>query len=131
MALNAQRMRLLIKASGPFMKKHRSPSRHCSQNGRRPLACLLLLLPYDHTPLHLSHTLMASTVHPGIADSTWYLKSDDTYLFSWVVSRVRSVAPFLGPGQPVGAGAISSIYVSVWHRHCTPLKGCCDKTVHA
>jgi hypothetical protein len=51
-------------------------------------------------------------VHPGICDSTWYLKSDDKYMFSWIVSKVRSVAPFLGCGQPTTSGAISSIYVS-------------------
>jgi len=62
--------------------------------------------------LLLPVVLLLPAVHPGITDSTWYLKSDDAYLFSRIVSRVRSVAPFLGCGQPVGAGAISSIYVS-------------------
>jgi hypothetical protein len=56
--------------------------------------------------------LLPPAVHPGIADTTWYLKSDDKYAFSWVISRVRSVAPFLGCGQPASCGAISSIYVS-------------------
>lgn len=52
-------------------------------------------------------------VHPGVTNSSWYKKADDdTYLFSWVISRVLSVLPWLGVGQPTGAGAISSIYVS-------------------
>lgn len=52
-------------------------------------------------------------VHPGVTDSSWYLKADtQSYTFSWVIHRVRSVAPFIGVGQPTGAGAISSIYVS-------------------
>ncbi len=59
-------------------------------------------------------------VHPGIADSTWYLKSDDKYMFSWVVSKVRSVAPWVGCGQPVKSGAISSIYVSAYLCHARP-----------
>lgn len=65
-------------------------------------------------------------VHPGIADSTWYLKSDDAYLFSRIVSRVRSVAPFLGCGQPVAAGAISSIYVSPHMRTGNSVQACIE-----
>lgn len=57
-------------------------------------------------------TAVLCAVHPGIADSTWYLKSDDAYTFSWIVSKIRSVAPWVGCGQPVKSGAISSIYVS-------------------
>lgn len=57
-------------------------------------------------------TAVLYAVHPGIADSTWYLKSDDAYTFSWIVSKIRSVAPWVGCGQPVKSGAISSIYVS-------------------
>ncbi|KAF6266590.1 NAD(P)-binding protein [Scenedesmus sp. NREL 46B-D3] len=49
------------------------------------------------------------TVHPGFADSTWYLKSDeDAYFFSWVVSRVRSVIPWLGVGQPCTTGLMAA-----------------------
>eukprot|EP00882_Tetradesmus_deserticola_P000889 GHRQ01000963.1.p1 GENE.GHRQ01000963.1~~GHRQ01000963.1.p1 ORF type:complete len:445 (+),score=210.22 GHRQ01000963.1:166-1500(+) len=54
------------------------------------------------------------TVHPGFADSTWYLKSDNNaYLFSWLVAKVRSVVPWLGVGQPCTTGAISTIYAAI------------------
>lgn len=62
----------------------------------------------------IGHTVVA--VHPGVADSTWYLKSDnDSYLFSWLVDKARSI---LGPewvrvGQPLATGAISIIYASI------------------
>lgn len=61
----------------------------------------------------LTTTTPLPAPHPGITDTIWYLKADDdAYLFSWIISRVRSVLPWLGVGQPTGAGAISSIYVS-------------------
>uniref|UniRef100_A0A383VFY4 Uncharacterized protein n=1 Tax=Tetradesmus obliquus TaxID=3088 RepID=A0A383VFY4_TETOB len=54
------------------------------------------------------------TVHPGFADSTWYLKSDnDAYFFSWLIAKVRAVIPWLGVGQPCTTGAISSIYAAI------------------
>lgn len=53
-------------------------------------------------------------VHPGFADSTWYFKSDNAYTFSWLVHRARSiVGSWLGAGQPVRTGAISTIYASI------------------
>lgn len=57
--------------------------------------------------------LLLLSVHPGVTDSSWYKKADnEAYLFSWIISRVRAVAPFIGVGQPTRSGAISSIYVS-------------------
>lgn len=53
-------------------------------------------------------------VHPGFADSTWYLKSDnEAYFFSWLIAKVRSVIPWLGVGQPCTTGAISTIYAAM------------------
>eukprot|EP00775_Hariotina_reticulata_P007962 gene7963-8160_t len=54
-------------------------------------------------------------VHPGIADSTWYLKSDnESYLFSYLVHRARSLlGSWVRVGQPVQTGAISLIYASI------------------
>lgn len=54
-------------------------------------------------------------MHPGIADSTWSLKADESYLFSWLVARARAL---LGPlhvrvGQRVETGAISTIFASI------------------
>lgn len=53
-------------------------------------------------------------VHPGVTDSSWYKKADnEAYTFSWIISRVRAVAPFIGVGQPTRSGAISSIYAAI------------------
>ncbi|KAF8072974.1 RDH12 [Scenedesmus sp. PABB004] len=53
-------------------------------------------------------------VHPGIADTTWYLKSDDrAYLFSWLIARARALLPALRVGQPAACAALSTIYASL------------------
>lgn len=56
-----------------------------------------------------------ATVHPGVADTQWYVKTDrDAYTFSWLIHRTRSiVGGWLGVGQPVRSASISSIYASV------------------
>jgi hypothetical protein len=65
-------------------------------------------------------------VHPGVTDSSWYKKADnEAYTFSWIISRVRAVAPFIGVGQPTRSGAISSIYVS------GHTEGCCSRLLVA
>jgi hypothetical protein len=71
-----------------------------------------MLLFIDHAAAPAA--FINHAVHPGFADSTWYMKSDpDAYFFSWVIAKVRSVIPKLGVGQPCTSGSISSIYASI------------------
>jgi hypothetical protein len=81
------------------------PARHLA-----PRAIMACMPSYDARPTR-THT---RAVHPGIADTTWYLKSkpaSDDYWFAWVIHRVRGVAPWVRVGQPAASGAIPLIYV--------------------
>jgi hypothetical protein len=78
---------------------------------RFDLAHQLCIVELTNMPC-LPAALLLLSAHPGIADSTWYLKSDNkSYLFSYLVHRARSLlgSGLVRVGQPVQTGARTGV----------------------
>eukprot|EP00879_Flechtneria_rotunda_P014905 GHRR01015573.1.p1 GENE.GHRR01015573.1~~GHRR01015573.1.p1 ORF type:complete len:335 (+),score=75.55 GHRR01015573.1:764-1768(+) len=91
--------------------------RHLPDSGERPytISKVYILMESRELARRLEGTgVDVIAVHPGIANSTWFLKSDPRYLFAWLVDRTRALlGDWVGVGQSVETGAISTIYASI------------------